>query len=146
MTVNSDARMDALSGVVWGAIAWGIGHDAMGPQIWGGVLASPFIGVLIGRMSRRHQTGSWTVRILVSLFHLYFAAMVFAVAMSIVGVAWKPAPVSPGEWVLHVIFVVLWGLTFTGYVLVLGPLSFLNHWIHWRTVAGAAARGSVFGL
>jgi hypothetical protein len=146
MTVNSEVRINALSGVAWSAIAWGIGHEALGTPIWGGVLASPFIGVLIGRMSRRHHEASWIVHILVSFFHLYFAAMVFAVATSILGVAWRPVPVSLGEWVLQVIFVVLWGLTFTGYVIVLWPLSFLNHWIVWRTIAGSAASGTISRL
>jgi hypothetical protein len=41
----------AGSGAVWGLVAVLIGREALGPVVWGGVVASPLIGLLIGSVS-----------------------------------------------------------------------------------------------
>jgi hypothetical protein len=126
------ATLSALSGCGWGLIAYIIGHAAMGHRIWGGIVAAPLIGVFIGYVSRPIEAESRPVQIVVSLFHLYLAATWFAVAVATADLVWGQRHVTFGASLIQDVFGVLWGLTFTGYFLLLWPLSLLNHRLVWR--------------
>ena len=119
-----------LSGCVWAVIGYCIGHQWMSPFIWGGLLASPFIGLAVGALYHRACKRSPTTRILLSLVTLYLAATLFGLAAGIHdALRYMPPGVhrSTPAVVLQAILGTWWGVTFTGYVLVLWPLSFINH-------------------
>jgi hypothetical protein len=129
------AGPSALSGCGWALIAYLIGHEALGNRIWGGIIASPMIGVLIGHLSRPVEAKLRRVQVVAALFDLYLAAACFAVAMA----AFDPRNMaSPAVLIQHVISV-WWGLTFTGYFLALWPLSLFNHRLVWHADAARRA-------
>jgi hypothetical protein len=118
-----------VSGAVWAVIAWALWpprHSA--PSVWGAMLASPVIGLIIG-------LGFWWIhdlpkaaRIFVSLVSLYASAVLFGIAVGMTDLAARRITGSiPSAVVLEAIAAVLWGLTFTGYVIVLWPLAYWNH-------------------
>ena len=123
--------VSAISGLVWAGVAWFLGRRALGPLIWGGVALSPLIGIAAGLASRVFPTG-YVRRVLFSLASLYLAASVFGLGVGVYdlqtgansGDGWYRIPSAV---VLQSIVGTLWGLTFTGYFLVLWPLSYANH-------------------
>lgn len=137
MSLRRTVLISAGSGCAWGAIAYLLAGRNVGKGIWGGVLASPFIGMLVGLTAARLRkpTGSW--RAFVSLVGLYGATCLFGLA---VGVGDLATGVNRGEGWYRIPGVVitqsalgfLWGLTFMGYIVVLWPLSYLNHWLIWK--------------
>ena len=129
---DSTSRLSAASGLVWGLIACFIGHRPFGYRVWGGLIVAPLIGLLIGRMSRRLSTQPRIFQVLASLFQLYLAGSCFAVAMGLTALVVEERPAAPYATLLQHFLVVLWGLTFGGYVLVLWPLSYVNHRLVWR--------------
>jgi hypothetical protein len=131
----STAKLSALSGCGWGLVACFIGHAAFGHGIWGGIVAAPLIGVLMGHLSKSIGAKSHPVQIVASLFDLYLAAMCFAVAAAVFEFACGPRHMPASTMLIRDLLVVLWGLTFTGYFLVLWPLSFFNHRLVWRADA-----------
>jgi hypothetical protein len=142
----STAKLSALSGCGWGLIAYFIGHAAFGHGIWGGIVAAPLIGVLMGHLSKSIGAKSHPVQIVASLFDLYLAAMCFAVAAAVFEFAWGPRHMSASTVLMRDILVVLWGLTFTGYFLVLWPLSFFNHRLVWRARATGGVAAPKVGI
>ena len=140
----STAKLSALSGCGWGLIAYFIGHAAFGHGIWGGIVAAPLIGVLMGHVSKSIEGKSRLDQIAASLFDLYLAAMCFAVAAAVFEFACGPRHMPASTMLIRDILVVLWGLTFTGYFLVLWPLSFFNHRLVWRArITGGVAAPKV---
>jgi hypothetical protein len=131
----------AISGLAWAAIAIllllivdGTVRDAgrLAWQMRGGILAAPLIGIAVGLSSAvpfRHAEG--TTRIFISLLSLYTAAFVFNVVAQVAALA--ASAIQPAS--LSSVFFDSWnmtvaGLTWTGFVLILGPLAFLNHfWV-----------------
>jgi hypothetical protein len=57
-------------------------------SIWGGILAAPLIGVLIGHLSKSIGARSRRVQIAASLLNLYLAATCFAVAVAVFDLVW----------------------------------------------------------
>ena len=120
-------------GCIWALIA----NVLAGGIVWGGMLASPFIGVLVGVLVERLHALSPPRRVLVSLASLYLAACLFGVAVGVydlltgvnAGPGWRRIPSAV---VIQSLLGVLWGLTFTGYVLLLWPLSYANHLLVWN--------------
>jgi hypothetical protein len=109
--------VSCASGVVWAIIASFVAYFLSGPSttfagrmLSGGILAAPAIGVLIGIVSRGFLRLGRSSRIVVALGDLYLGAFLFL---------WT-AGIEPLRGILL-------GLTFTGYFLVLWPLSYLNH-------------------
>ena len=126
----------ALSGCVWGAIAWLLARGPMGPVAWGGILASPLIGIVIGRLGLPARRARPWVRALLALATLYAAVVLFGVAAGI-GDALRPIQGRDSlEVVAQAVLGCLWGVTFTGYFLVLWPLAVWNHGLVARLAPG----------
>ena len=97
----------------------------------GGIVASPAIGALVGYIARRFNRLNFDGRLLVALGDLYFATYLFLLAT---GMGQVFAQLLKGRGVdLQGLLVVgpilgtLMGLTYTGFVLALFPLSYWNH-------------------
>ena len=97
----------------------------------GGIVASPAIGALIGYIARRFNRLNFDRRLLVALGDLYLATYLFLVATGIGQVflqLLKGRSVDLQRLlVVSPILGTLLGLTFTGFVLALFPLSYWNH-------------------
>jgi hypothetical protein len=130
----------AASGCLWIGVAASIGYavssthttplDAARPCT-GGIVAAPAIGALMGYVARRFNKLNLDRRLLIALGDLYLATYLFLLATSMGQVL---AQIPGGRVVdLQRSFVVdpllgtLLGLTYTGFVLALFPLSYLNH-------------------
>jgi hypothetical protein len=107
------------SGLAWATIAYYVVYSVSGTRmstshiterLSGGILVSPLIGVLIGLVSRGFSRLGRSGRIAAALADLYLAAFLFLWA----------AGIDPLRGILL-------GLTFTGYFLLLWPLSYANH-------------------
>ena len=136
------AVYSVLSGCLWAMIGCVVAYSAspirstladVGRMFLGGVLAAPFIGLLIGLMSRQFTSLGRSRRVAVALVDLYLATWLFLLATGIARLfvefsglvqqlAFRALIVDPAMGVLF-------GLTYTGYVLVLWPLSYANHLI-----------------
>lgn len=102
-----------------------LGGEAIGQSIVGGVLASPFVGIAVGRaLQSRFETRSFGRRSIVSLISLYAGALMFGLAVGAYG--WitaraRSAPEALGEGVVAV----LYGTTL--FVIALWPLAYVTH-------------------
>jgi hypothetical protein len=72
------------------------------------------------------------VQIAGSLLFLYVAAACFAIGIGICAVMLAPRHMPLSARLMEPVLVVLWGLTFGGYALLLWPLAYVNHWIVWE--------------
>jgi hypothetical protein len=119
--------MSALSGCLWAAIPYYYLHESMSPYIWGGIIASPFIGTAMGLIYCGACAWSLWLRILLSLATLYLAVFLFGLAVGICDAA-RPIPNRLFDGVVaQTIFAFLWGVTIPGLFVVLWPMAFLNH-------------------
>lgn len=136
----------ALSGCVWGGIAYGLAARFFEWTIWAGVAASPLIGMVAGVASRRFDRLSWLAQALVALITLYGAAALFGFSTGVADSFTRPRSAVAGAPVIENILATWWGLTFTGYVVVLWPLAYLNHRLiaqAWNAAGSAAGRNSL---
>ena len=100
--------------------------------IWGGVILAPFIGFAAGFASALFPAQGRIRKALFSLVSLYVAAAMFGLGMGVYdlvtgqnsGDGWRRIPTAV---VLQAAMATLGGLTFTGYFLMLWPLSYANH-------------------
>jgi hypothetical protein len=117
-----------LMGGVWGLIAWGLGRQAYGPAIWGGVVAAPFIGLLVGGLlhPRFEGTSGWR-RWLVALFGLYLGATLFALAVGVTDALTGSPSRGVFEVILQAVIGTWWGVTVAGFWIALWPLAWLTH-------------------
>ena len=138
MNLRAAALVSVASGVVWALFAYELVGAAAGEKaIWGGVLASPFIGVILGLSVGRLRLRSKIHQAVVSLLGLYAAAFLFGIAVGICDLAtgansgpgWHRIP---GAVILQSAIGMVWGLTFTGYVVLLWPLAYVNFWLLWH--------------
>ncbi len=122
--------LSAMAGAAWGALAFVVSAGAFGDLIWGGVLASPVIGLVIGWVSRPMARWRLPFRILGSLVCLYLAAVLYGVSIGVADlvvlkssdrIAWAVVAQSANA--------VLWGLTMVGWFVLLWPLCFATHWL-----------------
>ncbi len=123
------------AGIVWGCLAFLLGHRALGPAIWGGVVAAALLGLAIGRLihprfeaSQGWRRGAWP------LVSIYAGALGFGVAVALSDlVVHGLGGRIPSAVLLDPVVTVLWGVTMTGYLLFLWPLAWFTHWvIEWR--------------
>jgi hypothetical protein len=123
----------ALSGCLWAGIAFLIGGQVFGEGLVGGALAAPLIGVLAGQCFRPAYGLGWPAQLGVALATLYLASALFGAASGAYEVVAFHFPPSsdggpmPSEVLIQSVLGALWGITFTGYALLLWPLAFLNH-------------------
>jgi hypothetical protein len=139
----------AISGAIWAGIAIllmktvGGRFDSVERIAWGlrgGLAAAPVIGIAAGLFSPRFRDASLTGRILIALLTLYGAAFLFMLAAGIT----RFATAEMHHASLPRVFFDSWnaaiaGLTWTGFVVVLGPLAFLNHL--WLSRVGVVSSG-----
>jgi hypothetical protein len=144
------------SGCIWIGVAISIAY-AVSPihtapldaalAFAGGIVAAPAIGALIGYIARRFNRLNFDLRLLVALADLYLATYLFQLAT---GMGQVFAQLLRGRAVELYRFLVvdpllgtLLGLTYTGLVLALFPLSYFNHvligkaWDRVQPVSGA---------
>jgi hypothetical protein len=135
--------LSALSGCVWGVIgAYLLTDGRMDARSWGGLLASPLIGIAAGMAATRFRDLSGISRILVPLASLYAAAALFGFAagawsavFGVVPLGQAGAPSSSLGLIIQYVFLVLVFLTVSGYGLILWPLAVLNHLLIWQWTA-----------
>ena len=116
-----------VSGCVWALIAYTLSFGIFGEFVRAGLAASPLMGLVIGIVYLpAYKFPKW-VQGLLSLMTLYFAAALFGIAIGIYD-ALRPIPNrASAEVILQMVITAVWGITITGYFLVLWPLAFLNH-------------------
>lgn len=118
-----------IAGALWGGLAWLLGAKAYGPIIWAGLIASPLIGVLVGRITQEafeRLSGVW--RGLVVLASVYLGATLFGLVVG--GYDWASRRGGIGrlpEVLLQDVMATWWGVTVTGFILMLWPLAYLTH-------------------
>lgn len=127
-----------ISGCIWAVIAFGIAWSVSTIRstpsevvrtFSGGLVAAPLIGMFVGLLSRKFSRLGRSARIAVALVNLYLAAWLFLMAANVVRLL-----VGEAAW-SHVFKLVvsdpiigaLVGLTYTGFVVLLWPLSYVNH-------------------
>jgi hypothetical protein len=118
-----------IAGTAWGVLAYLLGSALIGPDIWAGVLASPFIGPIVSRvMHPRYARATGWRRALTSLGSLYLGAAFFGLALSFSAFA------RQHDWQnIMLVALVPWGITVTGYIIALWPLAHGTHAvIEWR--------------
>jgi hypothetical protein len=127
-----------ISGCVWAvigfAIAWSVSPVRSTPAqvvraVWGGLVAAPVIGVLVGLLSRNFSELGWSAKVTVALANLYLAVWLFIMAANVVKLLAGEGGWSQGfkALVSGPIIGAFLGLTYTGFVLFLWPLSYVNH-------------------
>ncbi|HEY7682162.1 MAG TPA: hypothetical protein VH879_05930 [Gemmatimonadales bacterium] len=129
------ALCSCIAGALWGCLAYLLGARAFGQAIWGGVLASPLIGVTVGHLLHSSfADGTGRRRILWSLVSLYLAAVLFGTSVGVYELVLRRSSASsPTAVVIESIAAVLWGVTLTGFLLFLWPLAYLTHWaLEWQ--------------
>lgn len=135
LLLSPSTGLSAASGLGWALIAFFIGHRVFGYAIVGGLVASPFVGILIGRLaSRLHDKPAW-IQVLGSLLHLYVAAVCFALGVALSHLVLEPR-MPPLGLVIVDVYAVLWGLTISGFAFLLWPLAWFNHRLVWQADAG----------
>jgi hypothetical protein len=110
--------LSALSGCVWAAIAFLLGHEAMWPFIWGGIVTSPLIGLAVGLLFLFAGAceRSLSVRIFLSLATFYLAVVLFGVSAGIFDAMRLPPDRNALSIILQAINGCLWGVTITGFL------------------------------
>jgi hypothetical protein len=119
----------AAFGLAWGGVAALLGARAIGPDVWGGVVASPLIGLLVGRLSLAwFQVGSGWRRALVALGGLVAGAILFGLGVGIADLVRHPGQRMIAT-VVESIAGTLWGVFVTGFFLALWPLAYATYWL-----------------
>ena len=148
MSLRRIILLSVASSMIWGLLAYVlVGTTAGEKAIWGGLLASPFIGLLMGLTFGRMRIRPTLARAVVSLLALYVATFLFGLAVGawdlLTGVnsgpGWRRIPEAV---VLQGGLGMMWGLTFTGYLVLLWPLAYVNFWLLWREPAGRSRDGA----
>ena len=118
--------LSAIAGAMWGGLAFCIGQLWWDPVLWGGVVFSPFIGLLIGYGSRTLRREDYLRNAFFSLASLYVSVIFFGVACGLYDLFGRLyLNRDPGEVVFQAVLVVLAGTT--AYILLLWPLSAITH-------------------
>lgn len=119
-----------LAGLAWGGLAWILGRRAYGPSITYGVAAAPLIGVVLGvTMQRWFEAAHGGWRWAVSLATLYAGGTLFGLAIALGEFARRGPSASLAGVCTESVLATWWGLTATGFLLVLLPLTWATHWL-----------------
>jgi hypothetical protein len=120
--------------MIWGVIALVLGSRPLGRLIWGGVLGSPVIGLIAGAAAMRMKPRTKLAAASISLVSLYMSASLFGISVGIFDWLTGSPERNALELFLQPVPAILWGLTFTAFVVALWPLAYWNHVLLWRTV------------
>jgi hypothetical protein len=126
-----------ISGCIWAVIGFAVGWSVSPIHatpfeavrtFWGGLVAAPVIGVLVGLLSRNFSGLGRSARVAVALGDLYLAVWLFLMAANIARlegeVGWSRGFQTLVSGPMVGAF---FGLTWTGFVVLLWPLSYVNH-------------------
>ena len=127
----------AFAGGLWGLFAYVLAARFMGRIVWGGILASPLIGLAIARIYLPFYERSGRVRWFMALVTLYVAAMLFGLGAGIYDAVPPVANRLTHAVIVQAVLATLWGVTVSGFVLFLWPLTYATHWLLGR-VSGVA--------
>jgi hypothetical protein len=135
--VNTRRATDLIwAGIGWGLLALLLGGRAFGHAVWAGVISAPAIAVVIGTtLQHRFEAATSWGRALLAFVSLYLGATLFAMATGIgsllgLGAGNRRFPTA----LLEPLLGTWWGITLTGFFLVLWPLAYATHWwLEWRT-------------
>ena len=138
MRMKKYLLLSAISGCAWAIIAYVLTLGTLRSGIvFGGLVASPLIGLLIGFIFVPVYRQPRFVQFALSLVTLYIAVALFGLCVGLYDAA-HPLPNRTGT--LEVIFEsvagCVMGVTF-GYVVVLWPLAYFNHRLLARAYSGA---------
>jgi len=114
----------------------------------GGIVAAPVIGLLVGHIARRFSHLTRLQRFAVALADLYLATYLFLVATGVGHIvrgwiARGHVDTLQRQLVVDPLLGTIFGLTYTGFVVVLLPLSYFNHFLigqAWNHAAGPSGR------
>jgi len=122
--------LSGVSGTVWGCLVTAVAFEFVPQAVWGGLIASPAIGCIIGFATLHWCRLRTPLRIAATLLSLYAAAVLFGLSVGLYD--WLaldiPGRIAHGV-VLQAAVAFPWGLTFLGWVVLLWPLGYLNHWL-----------------
>ena len=117
-----------IAGLAWAGCAYLFGSRSFGSMIWGGMAAAPVIGLVVGWLTQPwFENSSGNRRGLVALTSLYLGAVLFGLSMGVGRLLVAPGGLGSLEAMVEPLLAVLWGITFTGFVLFLWPLACLTH-------------------
>lgn len=132
----------AFCGVLWGALAVLLWIALVPPPtatsflrlVWhlrGGLVAAPFIGVVVGLCSPRFSRFGFAAQSAIAIGTLYASAFAFILAAAMTDrIASRHQLWSLRMVLFNSLNTAVAGLTWTGFVLFLGPLSYLTHrWV-----------------
>ena len=118
------------SGALWGGIVTLLAFDAFPRAIWGGLIASPMIGLAAATIIPLWSRRSAGTRVVMSLVAVYVSAALFGLAVGLCD--WLVFDIPdriPYAVVLQAVLAFMWGLTYMGLVFVFWPLAWLNYWL-----------------
>lgn len=125
-----------VAGLMWGSLGALLGGKAFGEAIWLALLVSPLIGLLVGHLMQDvFERHAGVRRALIALGSLYLSATLFGVSLGAGAVLGRTGG-GPGvlSQIADSTLAVWWGITVTGFLIVLWPLAYGTHWfIEWRT-------------
>lgn len=129
----------ALSGAVWGAIAWVIGDRLTfpTPALVTAVALSPVIGVLAAWAIRPLSGLDWQGGVMASLGLLYFTSALFGFLAGLAATVRHVGQTTGLVGALSVAATVPIGMTLSGLVLALWPLALLNCRLVWALTVDA---------
>lgn len=125
--------ISAISGCAWGGLACLLMDSGHNAAVMGAVASAPVIGLGMGWVSRGFHSRPISHRWLVAVGTLYLAAALFGLVGGVVDALQRMQLASAGPSTpiltkaLESMFVMVLGLTGSGYVLVLAPLAYANH-------------------
>ncbi len=94
--------------------------------------------MLVGVAHRPTYRLPIVIRVLVALVTLYATAVLFGLVMGVVDAVTETNPnVIKSAVVIEWVLLTLYGVTFTGYIVLLWPLAFANHWLlgrAWKSI------------
>jgi len=129
--------LSAVSGVFWGVVAMVLGRP-LERLIWGGVVLAPLIGLGAGFASALFPSEGRIRKAMFSIVSLYTTAAIFGLGVGVYDLLTSQGSRIPSTVVIQAVMATLWGLTFTGYFIVLWPLSYMNHTMLSRAWKGRA--------
>jgi hypothetical protein len=149
MNRHNPLWMSFASGCVWAMVGLAVAFVGYLPYVSagkvivpfvGGVMAAPFIGLIMGQISRLFGHVGPAMRIIVTALSLYAAAVLFLMASLEFASFVYGRP--PRHFWTDSFAGAFAGLVWTGSVVVLGPFAYANHawisraWERWGCEAG----------